>query len=369
MLRPVFIAVDESYSDFRAAKAEWSKRILRPAAEASGRFRAFSAIATPSPEQNVVGIGVDEKFVAGVPTGVTCLKFLVRKKFALNDLNSKQTIPARVAGLPTDVEEVGTLVPYARRRSGTQPRTKSAPKAMPTARASGVGEAAFPNPRKKLRPAQPGSSVGFRDPADAFVMAGTFGLLVQDAAGVRYVLSNNHVLANENRLAAGSPVFQPGLLDNGNTSSDQIAELTRFVRLDPTEPGKVDGAIAKLVKSGAAKSDILFIGPPRGASAAARDMVVHKFGRTTSYTAGRVSSIDFDVNIPYDVGTVTFEDQVAVRGLNGQRFSDQGDSGSAIVERTTGNVIGLLFGGRTDGTLTFANHISDVLTALDVSLV
>src|SRR5262249_57423901 len=107
--------------------------------------------------------------------------------------------------------------------------------------------------------------------------------------------------------------------------------------------------------------------PPQGTAQAARDMVVHKFGRTTSYTAGRVSSITFDVNIPYDIGVVTFEDQIAIRGLNGERFSDRGDSGSAIVVRGTGQVIGLLFGGRMDGTLTFANHIADVINALGVT--
>ena len=60
--------------------------------------------------------------------------------------------------------------------------------------------------------------------------------------------------------------------------------------------------------------------------------------------------------------------QIAVRGLNGQRFSDQGDSGSSIVVRETGQVIGLAVGGRLDGTLTFANPIGDVLDALRVTL-
>ena len=33
-----------------------------------------------------------------------------------------------------------------------------------------------PNPRSRLRPARPGCSVGFRDPGNTFVMAGTFGV-------------------------------------------------------------------------------------------------------------------------------------------------------------------------------------------------
>jgi hypothetical protein len=43
--------------------------------------------------------------------------------------------------------------------------------------------------------------------------------------------------------------------------------------------------------------------------------------------------------------TCAFTDQIAIRGLNGKRFSDSGDSGSAILERLTNKVAGLLFAG------------------------
>jgi hypothetical protein len=357
-VQPFFSRAGGPSADLREAKREWSKRLLQAASGSPGGARPFLAAVSPAPEQNVVGVGVDEKFVQDTPSGIACLKFLVKRKFPEGELSSKQLLPRSVDGLPTDVEEVGVLVPYARagaRGRRARPKTTAAP------------TAALPNPRKKFRPAQPGCSVGFRDPNDRFVMAGTFGLLVEDAEG-RYVLSNNHVLANESRLPAGSSIFQPGLLDQGHPNTDQIAELTRFVELKPGEMNKVDAAVARLLLPNLAKRDVLFIGPPQGTVAAARDMVVHKFGRTTSYTAGRVSSVTFDVNIPYDRGVVTFEDQIAVRGLGGARFSDQGDSGSAIVVRATGQVIGLLFGGRLDGTLTFANPISDVFDALGVTL-
>jgi hypothetical protein len=97
-------------------------------------------------------------------------------------------------------------------------------------------------------------------------------------------------------------------------------------------------------------------------------MIVHKFGRTTSYRAGRVTSIVFDVLVPYEVGDVMFADQIAIQGLNNHRFSDSGDSGSAILERGTNTVVGLLFAGATNGSLTFANHIDDVLQQLKIKL-
>ena len=92
---------------------------------------------------------------------------------------------------------------------------------------------ANPNPKTRLRPAPPGCSIGFKDPSNMFTMAGTFGGLVRDGSGL-YVLSNNHVLADENKLPIGSPIFQPGLLDGGNPATDQIASLTRFIPLVQT---------------------------------------------------------------------------------------------------------------------------------------
>jgi hypothetical protein len=356
-----FLRAAPERADLQAAKAEWSARVLKPEPPTEHSVRAFMASVSPVPEHNVVGVGIDEKYTDDAPTGIRCLKFLVKTKFPESQMSANDLLPREYNGLPTDVEEVGLLVPYAKAKTA-RPKAKSK---APAAAADGVG---MPDPKQKFRPAQPGCSVGFRFPNDQFVMAGTFGLLVQDGQG-RYILSNNHVLANENALPVGSAIFQPGLLDQGNPDTDQVAELARFVTLSAQTMNKVDAAVARLLGPNLAIPDILFIGPPKGVVAAAEDMVVHKFGRTTSYRVGRVSSIDFDVKIPYDIGMVKFASQIAIRGVNGQRFSDQGDSGSAILDRDTGNVVGLLFGGRTDGTLTFANHIEDVFQALGVTLV
>ena len=351
-------------SDLTRAKSAMSARYLRGQVAVRGLARAFRAAPTATRTHNVVGVGVDEKYVDGVPCGVSVVKFLVRTKLATSALSASERLPKFVDGIPTDVEEVGLILPHAKKKA---------------AKKGGTQPAAMPNPRTEIRPAQPGSSVGFREPDDAFVMAGTFGLLVKDTAGAFYILSNNHVLAFENGveadgtkrkvLAKGAPIFQPGLLDDGSIAVDKIAELTRWVDLRADiETNAVDAAIAKVTKKSLVSSDVLFIGPPAGTAAAAKDMVVHKFGRTTSYTAGRISSIFFDVTVPYEVGDVMFQDQVAIRGLDGTRFSDSGDSGSAILERSTNKVVALLFAGATNGTLTFANHIGDVLKKLKVKL-
>ena len=82
----------------------------------------------------------------------------------------------------------------------------------------------MPNPRTRIRPAQPGCSVGFRFPGDAFVMAGTFGALVRKGTA-RYILSNNHVLANAHAGPVGAPILQPRPYDGGVNPRDRIAVL------------------------------------------------------------------------------------------------------------------------------------------------
>jgi hypothetical protein len=95
-------------------------------------------------------------------------------------------------------------------------------------------------------------------------------------------------------------------------------------------------------------------------------MKVHKHGRTTGYTRGRVIDVSGDFNLSYDFGTARFVDQIVIVGDSGS-FSNSGDSGSLIVERTSNQATGLLFAGSSSHTI--ANHISDVLAALGVTLV
>jgi hypothetical protein len=336
--------------DLSAAKAVWSQRLFQaPRAEGARgpvtAARALRAAVNPEPEQNVVGVGVGEKISNGQHTGVMAVKFLVRLKYPEGQISEGHVLPKSIDGLPVDVEEVGTFRAFA---AAPHPALK------------------MPNPRTKIRPAHPGCSVGFQDPNNQFTMAGTFGALVKDQHGKTYILSNNHVLADENQLPRGAAIFQPGLLDHGNAATDQIAKLTKFVPLDPNAPNKVDCAIAELVNPGLADPNILFIGQPSAPAQAQIDMTVQKFGRTTSYSVGRISSIDTDVKVGYETGTYAFSGQIIVVGLNGSSFSAAGDSGSLIVERPGKQAVGLLFGGSSSHTI--ANHIGDVLAALKVTL-
>ncbi len=344
-------ASTRTMGDLQAIKREWSKRLFEQAPVVAEAARELNSAISPAPERNVVGVGIGEKLVDGKPTGIRALKFLVRSKYPEDQISAKHLLPRNVAGFPADVEEVGLFHRLAATKARRSPKRRR--------------DATMPDPRVKIRPAQPGCSIGFQDPAKQFVMAGTFGALVKDNGGL-YILSNNHVLADESRLPAGSPIFQPGLLDGGNPDTDQVAALTRFVPLQADTANQVDCAMAQALKPSLVSKDILFIGPPQGVAAAAMDMIVHKFGRTTGYRAGQITSVDTDVRVNYETGTYTFQSQIIIVGLNAQPFSDAGDSGSLILERASQNAVALLFAGSTSHTI--ANHIEDVLQALGVTL-
>jgi len=347
----LFAAGAGALKELRELKSEFASRFLRPPRE--GAVFAVRTVASPSPRNNVVGVGVGEKITDGKLTGVRCVKFFVRVKYPLEHVPARDRLPQQADGFPVDVEQVGNFRRFAGKARKTR-KTRHKRRAEER-----------PDPRARRRPARPGCSVGFRAPGDQFAMAGTFGALVKNRAGT-FILSNNHVLADENRLPLDSPIFQPGILDGGSVSKDRIAALAKFVRLRPGQPNQVDTAMAKLDAANVANNDILGIGPPKGSANAAIDMVVHKFGRTTGYTVGRVTSVDTDVSVEYDTGVYTFSDQIVIVGDHGS-FSDAGDSGSLILERPTGQAVGLLFAGSASHTI--ANHLADVLKALDVQLV
>lgn len=316
------------------AKKQAVSRFL-PTAPPQPEFAALAA--TTSRRNNIVGVGVGPKIRKGKRTAATSIRFYVEKKVPLKAIPKADRLPEKINGVPTDVVETGRLF------------------------------AQVPIAQQRLRPARGGCSVGFK--ATGFVMAGTFGCLVTDGAK-RFILSNNHVLANENALPLSSPIFQAGLLDGGVVPGDRIAKLKKFVRIRKLPADNhVDAAIATLDRLGLASPSIL---PRVGTLGTATPvqatvgMPVHKHGRTTGYTRGTVIDVSADVNVTYDLGVARFVDQMIIVGQSGS-FSDSGDSGSLIVRRAGNQATGLLFAGSASHTI--ANHIGEVLSALGVTLV
>lgn len=293
------------------------------------------------PAHNVVGVGVGHKITKRRTTSRLCVRLYVERKIDRAVVPPDLLLPRRIGDVETDVIETGPLRALA-------------------------GLAG----RRRLRPVRPGCSIGFQFPdSDAgALMAGTLGAVVE-ADGVRFLLSNNHVLANENRLPPGSPIFQPGLLDGGDPGADRIATLTRFVALAADAPNAVDCALAAVAEPDAVRPTVL---PRVGRLAdrepidAALDMLVEKTGRATGYTTGKVFDVSATVTVQFDIGRLVFEDQALIRADSGP-FCDGGDSGSLVVDQNSGRATGLLFGGGLEFGI--ANHLRDVLTRLAVTLV
>ena len=140
----------------------------------------------------------------GETTGEVALIVLVEQKKPLAALSAEDVIPPELEGMRTDVYEVG----YLRAQQAQQ------------------------TPKRRFRPMiPPGVSIGHYK-----VTAGTFGALVTDkTTGERFVLSNNHVLANSNDSLIGDAILQPGAIDGGQNPGDLVATLERFVKLRYTD--------------------------------------------------------------------------------------------------------------------------------------
>ena len=158
-------------------------------------------------KKNVVGVMSGNETKDGSKTGREAVVVLVEKKVDLSELAEQDLVPRQIDDTPTDVIEVGVI------------------KALH---------------KGKHRPVLPGTSIGH-----FAITAGTLGVVV-DRNGEKLILSNNHVLANENNAAAGDAILQPGPHDGGR-AEDKVAELADFVPINFSGSNLVDAALARFV--------------------------------------------------------------------------------------------------------------------------
>lgn len=236
------------------------------------------------------------------------------------------------------------------------------------------------NQTSQSRPIALGTTGGnVNDETSQFCCSGTLGALVT-RNGNLYVLSNNHVLARSGKGAVGEAISQPGLVDNQCNPGGTVANLTQASTLTAGGTSLADAAMAQIVNGqvdttgailgfGATNCGVATKAPPANTTVApAIGMTVAKSGRTTGLTCSTISSINLDVIVQYENScgsnstfTVTFNNQVAIDSTT---FGGPGDSGSLIVDSQTSEPVALLFAGDNPPTVTIANPIADVLTAL-----
>jgi len=312
----------------RPAKEQLEKQLLMNV--------TFKALAAESGTEkygfeNILGVGISEKIVEGELTGEPCIAVYVLAKVRKQEISSEAFVPEAVNGVPTDVVATGEL-------------------------------RAFPH-RGRYRPVPGGVSVGHYK-----ITAGTLGCLVKKDREL-FVLSNNHVLANENQAKIGDPVLQPGPLDRGTLPKDMVAKLSAFI---PIQFGgavnHVDCAIAQTSPSVVTSLNKCYGKINSLMQPCELNLLVKKCGRTTQFTRGRVTDCSATVRIAYGTnGLALFKNQIIVQSLTPKPFSEPGDSGSLIVTDTDNRPVGLLFGGSASHTI--ANPIDDVLSALGVTIV
>lgn len=235
--------------------------------------------------------------------------------------------------------------------------------------------AAAPWYRTDTRPLLIGASVGH-----VRVTAGTIGGFARRGERV-FVLSNNHVLANEDHARAGDWILQRAKYDGGREPRERVARLRYWATLKRRGANVVDAALAEIqpdIAYDPALLRALVGGHDRLLAGVGPDFVdegetVYKVGRTTGATEGRVTAFDVDnVVVNYNVGNLRFDNQIEIEGTGSRPFSDGGDSGSLIVD-TGMRAVALLFaGGETGGSnglgLTFGSPIGSVLAALKADL-
>jgi hypothetical protein len=236
-----------------------------------------------------------------------------------------------------------------------------------------AAEPEVPWPQGRTRPLLIGSSLGHYR-----ITAGTLGaFVVLRTGGVVRVLSNNHVLADEDRGKKGDAILQPGAYDGGRSPQDRIGGLDRAVKLKPRGTNRVDAALCAV--DGAVAYDprtLRGVGTLSGlAKAPAEETAsVEKLGRTTGHTRGRVTAFELDnVVVGYEVGSLRFDDQIEVEGTGAGSFSQGGDSGSLVFTAEDKGAFGLLFAGSDQGGangagLTYVNPFAAVLSQLKADL-
>jgi hypothetical protein len=273
------------------------------------------------------------------------------------------TLLSRQASGEVDVRVIGRIDKRAKAR-------RVARSAVPASAAALV-----PWYQRNTRPLLIGASVGHVN-----VTAGTIGAFVR-RGNATYILSNNHVLANEDQARAGDRILQRAAFDGGKQPAERVARLRFWIKMKTSGANFVDAALAEIdrgIAYDASRLRDLVNGTDAtlaGQGPPITDVggTVFKVGRTTGPSEGRITAFELDnVVVNYDRGNLRFDNQIEIEGVGNRTFSDGGDSGSLIVNATM-EATALLFAGSDSGGsnglgLTYVNPIEPVLNGLKASL-
>jgi hypothetical protein len=341
--------------DFRNDLAQQAQEEVEAQIGAGATMSAFTALggtfafATPLSNVHATGVGVRLR------QGRVVAEEMVIKVYVFNKLQLGDQTPALTQeynGVAVDVEPLPIQMALPRKMST----------ATKTARA--------PAQRQRHRPIVGGLSIAPLN--ESFV--GTLGCFLRRMVGGTeqvFGLSNNHVMADTNRLPIGTSIVQPGPEVAPTNSGDIFAAFSTFTplqfpttRLNPIV-NRFDAAIAVVTDLGLIRRGQIFRIKnynPRLLTAVP-GMRVTKSGRTTGVTTGvvmatRVNGVQVNYGTRTSPRIATFNDTIEIIGDNNRAFSAPGDSGAVILDRGTGRPVALLFAG--DGRTTTACDLGAV---------
>ncbi|KEI00773.1 hypothetical protein IRP63_04680 [Clostridium botulinum] len=270
---------------------------------------------------NVIGIGLGYKVKEKVYTSNKCIVVFVTKKLPSNEIPPQDLIPPYYNGILTDVVQSNFMT------------TSSL--------------------INKIRPVQGGYCIGLPN-----YSSGTMGCLVKDRKS-QYILSSNHVIAQNGKEKLGTPIIQPGEDFGGKVKTDKIGVLSKFIKVGMGN-NYVDCAIAKM-DDDMVSNNITMVGPIKGVSSPKVGERVQKIGSTTELTWGRIKAIGVTEALEFMGDIFVFFNQIITT-----KMGAEGDSGSVLLDKDM-KAIGLLMGG--EDSYNIFNSITDVLNNLDVQIV
>jgi hypothetical protein len=180
------------------------------------------------------------------------------------------------------------------------------------------------------------------------IAAGTLGLVAKTANNSQFLVSSNHVLANNKRTLAATNVRDPGLYDATGNGGDAIAASADCVLLTaPPWPLRARTADRNPADCAWAKLNADINPLPPGVTPPAAPVTcgtpVSKFGRTTGSTPSNIRFRRWCGFIDFTFGTFYFAGQLATYDLaGGDPFAQPGDSGSLALVSNTHTGVGLV---------------------------
>ncbi|MDP9380175.1 MAG: S1 family peptidase [Chloroflexota bacterium] len=344
----------ETLAALPAFRNEVARRQQSEPADARGTVAvrgAFSALATPLSNIHATGVGIRQRGGRYVPEEVV-LKLFVFDKVEAEALG-EPPVGATWRGFPVDVEPLPVQLALEGVRGAQTVAAPAVPLEAP------VEE--VPPYRQRQRPIVGGLSIS---PINVQYV-GTLGCFVSrsglDGGEEVFALSNNHVLADVDRLPLGTPIVQPGPEQSPATPPEDVfAALSAVIPLrfptglDVAPVNEFDAAIALVTDRALIQTGVIFGGVPYAPSRVVPPvpgMRVVKAGRTTGITRGLVTATNVD-GVQVNYGTyqaprlAVFNETIEIASPDEDTpFSMPGDSGSVVVEEATGHPVALLFAG------------------------